>query len=285
MPNTRARHVLPFLIVLVLVLSPFSADGRAGGRLCVVVHDVGHGDMIEITAPGGAASLLDCGSASSPGARQAVQALPRQLRFFIASHPHEDHIGNASSVVGRAETVIDGGFEDAGYAQAELYSWAARGKQFLIAEQGMRIELGDGVRMEVLAPAKEFIRGTKSDPNNNALVLMLTYGRFRMLFTGDIENEAIEELLARGPDLDCDVVKLPHHGSRGALKLAAALRPKYALVSAAPDGAREGHGLPHEDVLRAYRERGAEVYVTGRHGTLRVESDGEEYTITAARAN
>jgi len=282
----RPIRILPvFLLFLILTLLPAAgAEGRNEGKLRVIVHDVGHGDMIEIITPGGTVSLIDCGSASSPKARAAAQAIAR-LRYFIASHAHEDHIGNASIIAARAETIADSGFEDAGYVQAELYSWAARGKKFLIAEEGMRLDLGDGVSVEVLSPAKNFMRGTQSDANNNSVILMLTYGRFRMLFTGDIENEGIQELLARKPDLACDVVKIPHHGSRGSqnARFIRALRAKYAIASAAGGGAEQSHGLPHEDVLRAYRETGAEVYVTGRHGTIRILSNGEEYEITSER--
>jgi competence protein ComEC len=279
------RRISAFLLLLALALIPIGAEGRNEGKLNIIVHDVGHGDMIEIITPGGLISLIDCGSASSPKARQAAATPSRRLRYFIASHAHEDHIGNAPVAAANAETIVDNGFEDAGFVQAELYSLAARGKKFLIAEEGMRLDLGGNVFLDILAPAKTFIRGSQSDANNNSLILMLTYGRFRMLFTGDIENEGIEELLMRKPDLECAVVKIPHHGSRGSqnARFIRSLRAKYAIVSASADGA-QGHGLPHEDTLRAYREAGAEVYVTGRHGTIRIISNGEEYEVRSERS-
>ena len=284
--NHRLKRRIPALVLLlILILLPISAEGRNEGRLSVIVHDVGHGEMIEIICPGGSVSLIDCGSAASASARKAAGLLPARLRYFIASHAHEDHIGNASLAAARAETLVDSGFEDAGAVQAEFYDQAARGKKFLIAEEGTHLDLGDGVTLNVLAPGKSFIRGTASDANNNSLVMMLTYGRFRMLLTGDIENEGIEELLAKKPDLQCDVVKIPHHGSRGSqnMRFIRSLTAKYAVASAAQDGAPEGHGLPNEDVLRAYRDAGAVVYVTGRHGTIHITSNGEEYGVTTAR--
>ncbi|MDR2734997.1 MAG: MBL fold metallo-hydrolase [Spirochaetota bacterium] len=278
--NTRHfQRILALLAALLLICPLFAADGE--NALVITVHAAGHGDMIEIRAPNGDTSLIDCGSASSPSARQAVRALPARLRYFIASHPHEDHIGNCALAASRADIIVDGGLESPEHAQAELYALAARGKRFIFAEAGMSLDLGGGVRLEILSPARDFLRGTNSDPNNNSIVCMLRYGRFRMLFTGDIEMDGIETLLLRKPDLGCDVIKVPHHGSRGSLdmRFIKALGAKYAVVSAAPDDAREGHGLPHEDVVRAYRNAGTEVFVTGRHGKIQITAGDEEWTV------
>jgi competence protein ComEC len=285
MHSGTLRRAAALFCIIVCTLCPLFGAPEQNAQLRITVHAAGHGDMIEIRTPGGATSLIDCGSAASPRARQAVGALPPKLRYFIASHPHEDHIGNNALVAARADIIVDSGLESADHIQSELYAQAAHGKQFIFAEEGITLDLGDGVYIEILAPQRRLIRGTRADPNNNSIVMMLGYGSFRMLFTGDIETEAIDALLARKPDLGCDIVKVPHHGSRGSLnpRFIKALGAKYAVISAAPDGAREGHGLPHEDVIRAYRDLRAEVFITGRHGTIEITSNGEEYEITAVQ--
>ncbi|MGD8912511.1 MAG: MBL fold metallo-hydrolase [Candidatus Thiodiazotropha sp.] len=60
--------------------------------------------------------------------------------------------------------------------------------------------------------------------NGNSVVFRMIYGKFSMLFTGDINKVAQESLLATigsqaNARLDCDVLKLPHHGSADSSKV------------------------------------------------------------------
>jgi beta-lactamase superfamily II metal-dependent hydrolase len=95
-----------------------------------------------------------------------------------------------------------------------------------------------------------------------------------MLFTGDAEWAAETALLASGAELQCDFLKVGHHGSRTAC-LDAFLRataPRIAAISCAVDN---DYGFPHEEVLDALRAVGAAVYRTDEQGTLRFLCDGK----------
>src|SRR5215211_5133711 len=74
----------------------------SGGELTVRILDVGpiNGDAILITSPSGKTVLIDAGDTTK--GKSVVEALKRnniqQLDYFIATHPHPDHIGGAAEV-------------------------------------------------------------------------------------------------------------------------------------------------------------------------------------------
>lgn len=277
----RILHRLFLALAAGLLLVSSLGGNQQPGNLSVTVHAVGHGDMIEIRSPRGEITLVDCGDCASKTARTALAGLPAKIARFIASHPHEDHIGNFPLVRPRTELVYDCGLELDTQAQENLYRSVSRGGRIQIVSRGERIEIGGGAWLDVLWPAVPLLRGTASDANNNSIVLMLCYRDFQMLLTGDIENEGLDELVRSGVELRCTAVKIPHHGSRSSLHtpFISAVKARWAIASCAKDGDPSGHGLPHEDCLRVWRREGMKVYATGREGSIRLTTDGSNHRI------
>ncbi len=87
----------------------------SGGELTIRILDVGpiNGDSILITSPAGKTVLIDAGDTTK--GKAVVDALKRnnvqQLDYFIATHPHPDHIGGAAEVFKAVKVlnVIDNG--------------------------------------------------------------------------------------------------------------------------------------------------------------------------------
>ena len=123
----------------------------------------------------------------------------------------------------------------------------------------------DGVALRVLHPAASVEPG--GEPNASSLVLLVRYGAFTALLTGDAPA-AVEEAVA-GEAGDIDVLKVAHHGSRtsSSADFLAVVRPEAALVSA---GRRNRFGHPHADVVARLREGGSRVHRTDLSGDLRV---------------
>ncbi|KXT78397.1 Late competence protein ComEC, DNA transport [Streptococcus sp. DD13] len=106
--------------------------------------------------------------------------------------------------------------------------------------------------------------------NNDSILL---YGRFfgtRFLFTGDLEEEGEIKLLQRYPQLQVDVLKLGHHGSKGSSSEAFLdqLKPKIALVSV---GLNNRYKHPHEETLQRLTSRGISIYRTDQDGAIRLK--------------
>ena len=147
-------------------------------------------------------------------------------------------------------------------------------RHFIFAESLKVLSVGP-VRM---------IGGTRSDPNNNSLVLRVVIRGVTILLLGDAETEEQHDLLALGPGaLRCDVLKVAHHGSPyQEPALLDEVDPAVALVSV---GAGNPYGHPSPAVLDRLARGGARVLRTDRDGDLAVVGapDGLGVVVTGAR--
>jgi competence protein ComEC len=107
--------------------------------------------------------------------------------------------------------------------------------------------------------------------NDNSLVVSIRYRDRTLLFTGDIEREGEDALVAAGVGR-VDVVKVPHHGSptSSSPALVAATRPGLAVISC---GAGNHFGFPSPAVVERWRAAGAEVARTDADGAITVVVD------------
>ena len=116
--------------------------------------------------------------------------------------------------------------------------------------------------------ARRTFVGTRSDPNNNSLVLRAMVGGVSILLTGDAEHEAQRALLTAGGPLRADVLKVPHHGSAySELGFLDAVRPTVALVAV---GVGNDYGHPNAGVLSHLRRHGATVLRTDQQGDVAI---------------
>src|SRR6267142_2763313 len=233
-----------------------SRPPKPTGELQVHVLDVGQieGDSILIVSPTGKSVLIDAGDAGK--GKVVLDALKRykveRLDYFIATHPHPDHIGAADEVMNgiKVGAVIDNGVDLSTPAPEppakkgkgsraapppppkkkvktattffDEYAAALKqsGAQYEKAQPGKKYDLGGGAILTVLAPSEPFftkdqMKSGGNDPNANSIVLRLDYGDFSMLFMGDAEAQTEERLLGKSDlDLKTNVIKIGHHGSK-----------------------------------------------------------------------
>jgi beta-lactamase superfamily II metal-dependent hydrolase len=150
----------------------------------------------------------------------------------------------------------------------------------------MRWSSGDGLTLDVLAPAMPFLAETGEDVNENSIVVMLHYQAFSELFMGDAGDASESRLLAtdalchpersRGAaedttacesDLHADVVKVGHHGSRYASTAAfvAAVHPRIAIISV---GRHNPFGHPAPATIAEWSVIGAHLLRTDQCGAI-----------------
>lgn len=295
---------ISFAVVLIVVLThPFSA-ARSDGRLHVEFLDVGQGDCALITAPDGTTILIDGGGqpsidweradsddGESPFERDTRSIGERvvseflwargldRVDYLIATHADADHIDGLNDVaqsfrvhgaiVGRAP------LDNPQFVRLTR-TLNESGVPIQVVTAGDVITIGS-ISIEVLWPPPSNIYVASS--NNESLVLRLRFGEKSFLFAADIEKEAEAALLRSGIDLQSDVVRVPHHGSRtsSTAPFVEAVRPTLAVISV---GRYSIFGHPGEEVVERWRARGAQVMTTGERGTISVVTDGKDLNVS-----
>jgi len=260
----------------------------------VTYLDVGQGDSALVELPGGHSVLVDAGglpgSAVDVGALEVAPYLARRgvddLDLVILSHPHPDHFGGLPAVLGahRARRFWDSGQGEAESLDAEhasILSAARRaGAEILLPRMlCSRPVMIAGARFETLGPCPSHDSGW--GPNDNSLVVRMTFGDVRFLFPGDVER-AGEAWLESGGGYSADVVKVPHHGSRtsSGADFVAGTGAAVAVVSV---GRHNRFGHPAPEVVERWRAAGTTVLRTDRDGAVVVETDGKSARVTPTR--
>jgi competence protein ComEC len=115
--------------------------------------------------------------------------------------------------------------------------------------------------------------------NEDSVVLLVRYGDFEALFTGDAGLAA--EAMLRGKARSVDLLKVGHHGSRGSTgeELLDSLRPLASIISVG----RNDYGHPAPETLARLDSRGIPVLRTDRDGTVSVTTDGTTMKISSGQ--
>ncbi|MBN2023131.1 MAG: ComEC/Rec2 family competence protein [Pirellulales bacterium] len=257
-------------------------DGRES--LDCTFLSVGHGCAVVMELPNGQTVLYDAGCMTSP--RRAAEAVAgflwsrgrTHIDAVVLSHADADHYNALPELLDRfsvgAVYVSPMMFDNESYPLRTLREAIDRHgivRREILA--GDHLDLEGGCRLEALHPPEQ---GSLGEDNAQSVVLLVEAHGRRLLLLGDLESPGLDELLAEEP-LDCDVVMVPHHGSRNSDPpgLAAWCRPEVAIVS----GSVARGPAPAET---AYRRAGAEVLHTGRLGAVQVRLGPEGVSISGS---
>ncbi len=260
--------------------------------LTVTFIDVGQGAAALIEPPCGLVIMIDAGGRpefqGDPGEIGEKVVLPylrhrgiRSIDLAVITHPHEDHFGGFIPMVGQISLVeilvspIGGG---SGHYSELLENAANAGSEIRMISDGQVWHCGADLLFEVIGPPEKMLRGTSSDLNNNSIVFILHYGDISMLFTGDVEDAAVRNLLQREVDIRSDVLLVPHHG--GYLEempaLLDAVRPSLAVIQVGTNP----FGHPHPYVTAALEDADVAVYRNDYDGAVIIETDGRRLQVT-----
>jgi competence protein ComEC len=252
-------------------------------HLRVTVLDVGQGDAILIETPDGHTILVDGGPSGSILMQALGDVLPaaeRDIDLVVLTHAQDDHVAGLVEVMRRYDVaqVMEGQLPGATGAYAEwTKAVEAEGALKHVAKAGQHIDLGDGARIELLAPDRRLDGG---DLNNNSVVLRLVYGEVSFLLTGDLAETGEKALLDSGFDFHTTVLKVAHHGSQGSTTkgFLDAVTPAVAVVSS---GAGNPFGHPDPSLRRRLGE--VPLFRTDLNGSVRFESDGRSVWVVPER--
>ncbi|AWK51174.1 MBL fold metallo-hydrolase [Clostridium beijerinckii] len=288
--NYLQKKKYSFLFMLVILISilianrfislDFTRNSNNNQPKNMSVHyiDVGQGDSILIQV-NNKNLLIDAGPKSDK--KKLLNYLSSlhldKLDYVIATHPHEDHIGNMDDVI-NDYNVLDF------YApkvqsttrtfEKMVEALKAKSLKINVLKKGTdTIYLGENTKVTVFSPAKD----SYENLNNYSLVIKIEYGNTSFLFTGDAEKDVEKEILATNEDISADVLKVGHHGSSTSTSMdfINKVNPSIGVISVGEDNT---YNHPNEDTIKRLTQNKAKIYRTDKDGTVIITSDGSNVT-------
>lgn len=271
-PQFRICLLMIFGLLMVWVKHPLTNE--------VTMVDVGQGDSIFLRSMKGDTILIDVGGKVTFGSKEKWQEASQtsnaektlipylqargvsQIDHMVLTHTDTDHIGVLEEVAKRFK------IKEICVSQGALTKPSFVKRLRTLKRPVRTLKAGDnlpmmGSKLQVLYPNKVGDGG-----NNDSIVL---YGKLlgsSFLFTGDLEKEGEEELMASYPNLKAGILKAGHHGSKGSSSEAFLdqLQPSLALVSA---GENNRYKHPNDETLKRFKERHIKVLRTDQNGAIR----------------
>ena len=214
-------YIFVFLLLCCIIVSGFLIDYFINNvnddRLGVHFLNVGQGDSIFIKTPNQRTVMVDSGKLGSGSVRQATSFLPfydRNLDVLIITHFDFDHSGGVIDVLRyfNVNKIIVPKHQEENDFTKYLWEMIEKEKSEVIEVYGGdKIVFGDGVVINILSPIKNNFYFSN---NQSSIVTRLTYKDISFLLTADIDKRIERSLVEQNLDLDSDVLKIAHHGSK-----------------------------------------------------------------------
>ena len=284
------RKVVAFLAVLVIGVSVgvwlvqsscrknafvVTASKDSSG---VTVHyiDVGQGDSVFIDTPNRDV-LIDSGPAlAGSTVLDYLGSLNiTRIHLMVATHAHADHIGGLVAVLNSTMNVDEILINNQTYTSKTYTNFMnlTQSHTITVAQRGQTFILTETANLTVFNPVQPLEFTSANDANDNSVVVKLQVGNTSFLFTGDVEADAEQSMLDAGLDLQSDILKVGHHGSRYSTTqpFLDSVAPSYAIISAGEDNP---YGHPHQETIQKLLAKGVTIYGTFLSGTIIASTDG-----------
>lgn len=277
--RVRLFYGISVCFMVLLLVCFFSPEKK----LRVTMLDVGQGDGLVFQVPGGHTYLVDAGSTSNKDLYGTVYEnylkaeRIRMIDCAIITHSDEDHICAVREMIRQRKisklVVPDIGNPDENYKELLLLA-KKYGVSIVRMHTGQKIVDG-AFCFTCLHPVSGF---TCENANTYSTTLHLSYGRFSMLLTGDLQEEGEEEVLQKLKEENLGkylILKVAHHGSKYSTKeeFLCQVNPQYAIISA---GQNNRYGHPHKELLKRLKQHGVKIYQTTEDGAICIVTDGQK---------
>nr|WP_040340528.1 DNA internalization-related competence protein ComEC/Rec2 [Fictibacillus macauensis] len=269
--------LLLLLVLLHYHLPMFDSRGK------VTFLNVGQGDSILVEMPRhSAVYLIDTGGVVSfqreawrkrkktydLAKRVILPALKargiHKLTKLILTHGHHDHIGSAQTILTKfpvEEVIYPVGALQKQEEKEVLQTALERHVAVKVVRRGMSWRAGEGM-FSVLSP-----KGEEASYNARSIVLRAELEGHSFLFSGDMEREGEEQVVASGQPIRAEVLKVGHHGSHTSSTepYIKAVSPAFAVISV---GRRNLYRHPNADVLDRLNNQGITILRTDEVGDI-----------------
>ena len=254
-----------------------ATETASGVDLEIVCFQAGKADAFLLITPDSTV-LIDCGEKGFGKTILAELELRgiEKLDCMMITHFDQDHVGVAARIINNfpVERILQ---SNSPKDSEEYEKYVKAVKNAGIEPETVRENLSftlDGVSYVVNPPKRSDY--SSDDSNNSSLIVSVENGANRMLFTGDAEDERMEEFLTLNWG-QYDFLKMPHHGrwQETLPLLIETAAPRYAVITSSDEETEDA------ETLELLESANVETFLT-RTGQIAVYSDGAELAVEYA---
>ena len=278
----KALKIILTISAIIISISFLTQNNNGNYENKMIIHyiDVGQGDCILIQV-NNKNLLIDSGPSSNR--KDLLNYLEKldikKFDYIIATHPHEDHIGNMDTIIKRynigsfySPKVITSSttFENM------ISALVDKNLKINVLKKGVKgIDLGKNTEIEVFSPLENI---SSDNLNDYSPIIKITFLDNSFLFTGDAEISTEDTVLSENNNLNCDILKVGHHGSSTSTSpdFLISANPSVAIISV---GKNNSYGHPTSETLSILNSYNIRTIRTDINGSIIAISDGSNIKI------
>ncbi len=280
--KSKKRYLLFTLLIATFILIFISFGRESNNKLKITFFDCGLGDLFLVETPDNESILIDSGPPDFTYQHLEKSAFPylknngiSTLDWVIITHAHNDHYGGLDFVLQELKIknlVVTDEFQKRKIWKTFEDKIEEEKCEVITISDTTHLPLRT-IKCKILHPDNSFYC---KNINNMSIVVRMDYFDFSVLFTGDLENAGEKHLLLCYPEfLDCDFLKIGHHGSKtsSSIEFIKAVTPEYGFISTS---LKNRFSFPHEVTLDKYDFLGPNLFISGIDGALQIITDGKK---------
>lgn len=282
----KVLKIILTICAIIISISFLTQNNNVNYENKMIIHyiDVGQGDCILIQV-NNKNLLIDSGPSNNR--KDLLDYLEKlnikKFDYIIATHPHEDHIGNMDTIIKRynigsfySPKVITSSttFENM------ISALVDKNLKINVLKKGVKgIDLGKNTEIEVFSPLENI---SSDNLNDYSPIIKITFLNNSFLFTGDAEISTEDIVLSQNNNLNCDILKVGHHGSSTSTSpdFLISANPSVAIISV---GKNNSYGHPTSETLSLLNSSNIKTIRTDINSTVIAISDGKNINISTVK--
>ena len=273
---------LVVIIMIVILIANSCIYVQNHGKMIIYFIDVGQGDSTLIRTAKNKTILIDGGGSENSsfdvGEKTLLPYLLDRkitvLDYVVISHFDTDHCGGILYLMEHTKVkniiISKQGKESSNYNKFKNIV-LDKGISVIFVKKGDKIKIDNETYMDVLFPSNNFI--SDNILNNNSIVTKVCYNNFSVLFTGDVEEIAENEICREyytTDKLKANILKVAHHGSKtsSTAEFIKMVKPQIALIGV---GEKNRFGHPNDGVIQRLKNINTKIYRTDKMGEIVIQ--------------
>ena len=273
---------LVVIILIAILIANSCIHVQNHGKMIIYFIDVGQGDSTLIRTAKNKTILIDGGGSENSsfdvGEKTLLPYLLDRkitvLDYVVISHFDTDHCGGILYLMEHLKVkniiISKQGKESSNYNKFKNIV-LDKGIYVIFVKKGDKIKIDNETYMDVLFPSNNLI--SDNILNNNSIVTKICYNNFSILFTGDVEEIAENEICSQyntTNKLKANILKVAHHGSKtsSTAEFIKMVKPQIALIGV---GEKNKFGHPNDGVIQRLKNMNTKIYRTDKMGEIVIQ--------------